>query len=177
MTRKEKLEEAKKLYQTANADQRYVLERLFPELAESEDEQSRKWILEYLYDGLRKSDEQFKGQFKTAIDWLEKQGKNVQPDIPEDGQILNSLTEVDERAFLDRPVTLRVAIDWLEKHLALNNGNPIERTERYCKHFRHVRAQYWCDKGVFPVDCKNCDKADWIEYTVTTTNQITNLKK
>lgn len=52
----------------------YILE-IFPELKESEDEQSKKWILEYLHDGLRKSDEQFKGQFKTAIAWLEKQGK------------------------------------------------------------------------------------------------------
>ena len=38
-----------------------------------EDEKHRKWILEYLYDGLQKSDEQFKGQFKCAIAWLEKQ--------------------------------------------------------------------------------------------------------
>ena len=37
---------------------------------ESKDEQSKKWILEYLHDGLRKSDEQFKGQFKAAITWL-----------------------------------------------------------------------------------------------------------
>lgn len=42
----------------------------FPELKKSEDEKSKKWILEYLHDGLRKSDE----QFKTAIAWLEKQG-------------------------------------------------------------------------------------------------------
>lgn len=51
---------------------------IFPELRESkksEDELHRKWILEYLYDGLRKSDEQFKGQFKCAIAWLEKQGE------------------------------------------------------------------------------------------------------
>ena len=48
---------------------------IFPELAESEGEQHRKWILEYLYDGLRKSDEQFKDHFKMAIDWLEKQGE------------------------------------------------------------------------------------------------------
>lgn len=45
------------------------------ELKESEDEQHRKWILEYLYDGLRKSDEQFKDQFKSAIAWLKKQGQ------------------------------------------------------------------------------------------------------
>ena len=38
MTEKEKLEEAKRLYQTANTDQRYVPERLFPKLKESEDE-------------------------------------------------------------------------------------------------------------------------------------------
>jgi len=48
------------------------------ELKESEDEQHRKWILEYLYDGLRKSDEQFKDQFKSAIAWLEKQGEKSQ---------------------------------------------------------------------------------------------------
>ena len=49
---------------------------IFPELKEkeSEDEQHRKWILEYLYDGLRKSDKRFEGQFKAAITWLKKQG-------------------------------------------------------------------------------------------------------
>ena len=51
------------------------MEQIFPELKESEDEQSKKWILEYLHDGLRKSDEQFKDQFKCAIAWLEKQGE------------------------------------------------------------------------------------------------------
>lgn len=51
------------------------VKEIFPELKESEDEQHRKWILDYLYDGLRKSDGQFKGQFKTAIAWLEKQGQ------------------------------------------------------------------------------------------------------
>ena len=39
---------------------------------ETEDESHRKWILEYLYDGLRKAHEQFKEQFKSAIAWLEK---------------------------------------------------------------------------------------------------------
>ena len=53
-----------------------------PELIESEDEQHRKFILEYLYDGLRKSDEQFKGQFKAAIAWLEKQGNTNIFDVP-----------------------------------------------------------------------------------------------
>ncbi len=39
MTQEEKLEQAKSLYKDANADQRYVLESLFPELKESEDEE------------------------------------------------------------------------------------------------------------------------------------------
>lgn len=47
---------------------------LFPELIESEDEESKKWIMEYLYDGMRHSDEQYKSQFESAIAWLEKQG-------------------------------------------------------------------------------------------------------
>lgn len=51
-----KLEEAKRLYKDANADQRYVLERLFPELKECEDEwiedywQHHKVINHYSYD-------------------------------------------------------------------------------------------------------------------------------
>ena len=52
-------------------------EFIFPELKESEDEKSKKWILEYLYDGLRKSDEQFKDHFRTAIAWLEKQDVSI----------------------------------------------------------------------------------------------------
>lgn len=58
-------------------DEKYccVIDDIVPELKESEDEESKKWILEYLYDGLRKSgeDEQFKNQFKAAIAWFEKQ--------------------------------------------------------------------------------------------------------
>ena len=36
MSQEDKLKEAKRLYETANADQRYVLESLFPSLRESE---------------------------------------------------------------------------------------------------------------------------------------------
>lgn len=36
MIQEDKLKEAQRLYETANADQRYVLESLFPSLRESE---------------------------------------------------------------------------------------------------------------------------------------------
>lgn len=48
-------------------------EHYFPELKESEDEEQRNWILEYLYDGFRRADEQFKPQFESAIAWFERQ--------------------------------------------------------------------------------------------------------
>ena len=48
MDNKEKLEEAKRLYETANADQKYVLESLFPELRESEDEKLVKNLISTL---------------------------------------------------------------------------------------------------------------------------------
>ena len=64
-------------------DIRTTVYNIFPELKESEDEQHRKWILDYLYDGLRKSDEQFKDHFKAAIAWLEKQGED-KPVISDD---------------------------------------------------------------------------------------------
>ena len=56
------------------------LSYIFPALRESEDERSRKWILEFLYDGLQKADPQFKEQFKTSIAYLEKQ-KEQKPKI------------------------------------------------------------------------------------------------
>lgn len=71
-----RLEKARRLYKTANQDQKYVLESLFPELKMTEDEQFRKRILEELYDGLRKFDGELKRQFEFAIAWLEGQGEN-----------------------------------------------------------------------------------------------------
>ena len=52
-----------------------MVEHIFPELKESKDEKHRKWILEYLYNGLQKADEQFKPQFMSALYWLKKQGE------------------------------------------------------------------------------------------------------
>ena len=70
---KEALDRAKEKYSACSEPA--LLEYIFPELKESEDEQSKNWILEYLYDGLRRTDEQFKDEFKAAIAWLEKQDK------------------------------------------------------------------------------------------------------
>ena len=81
MDYKEKLQEAKRLYESANADQKYVLEslfpELFPELAGSEDEQIRKELTKHLKEGVEgympagdSSD------YRRWLDWLEKQGKS-----------------------------------------------------------------------------------------------------
>lgn len=74
MTQEEKLKEAKKLYETANADQRYVLESLFPELKESEDEKIMEELIEYF-----RWNAQILNDFdnKKVIAWLEKQGKET----------------------------------------------------------------------------------------------------
>ena len=45
MTENKKFEEAKILYKTANADQRYVLECLFPKLKKTEDEQNKTMVV------------------------------------------------------------------------------------------------------------------------------------
>ena len=82
MTQEEKLEEAKRLYETANADQKYVLERLFPELKESEDEKVRKAILAFLketieYGGIS-PDIWTMDNAKKWLAWLEKKGEKPQ---------------------------------------------------------------------------------------------------
>ena len=66
----EKLKEAKRLYKIANADQRYVLESLFPELAESKDERIRKAILELVKQSSAILDKQNQN---NMIAWLEGQ--------------------------------------------------------------------------------------------------------
>lgn len=76
MDRKEAIEIVRSNFPNGRIQLSEALKILIPELQESEDEQHRKWILEYLYDGMRKSDEQFKDQFECAIAWLEKQGES-----------------------------------------------------------------------------------------------------
>ena len=73
MDYKEKIKEAKRLYETANADQKYVLESLFPEIRESEDEKIRKEIISFL----QLPHPQFIGERKQEkwIAWLEKMGE------------------------------------------------------------------------------------------------------
>ena len=76
MDYKEKLEEAKRLYESANADQKYVLESLFPELAGSKDEKVRKALVEMVHDTT--GDElwvDYNVHKEEALTWLEKQGK------------------------------------------------------------------------------------------------------
>lgn len=42
------------IYTELSHERQMEAEAFFPELKESEDEESKKWILEYLHDGLRK---------------------------------------------------------------------------------------------------------------------------
>lgn len=79
MKQEEKLEKAKELYTTANADQRYILESLFPELAESEDEKIRKELIAFIKKRDRSGCDY---DYDKWIVWLEKQGnKSVNIDI------------------------------------------------------------------------------------------------
>ena len=77
MAQEEKLEEAKRLYETANANQRYVLESLFPELKEeNKDEKIRKGLIK----GISKTrpNTPFLDTNVTreeALSWLERQGE------------------------------------------------------------------------------------------------------
>ena len=75
MTQEKKIKEAKRLYETANADQRYVLEILFPELAESEDERIRKMLIEFFGKGAECNGSTNGISDKDILAWLERQGE------------------------------------------------------------------------------------------------------
>ena len=71
MTYAEKLAEAKRLYQTANAEQKYLLESLFPELSNLRDERIRKEIISVFKGEISYTS---KETIQKYIAWLEKQG-------------------------------------------------------------------------------------------------------
>ena len=88
--KEEKLEEAKRLYETANADQKYVLESLFTELAGSEDERIRKEIVRFIR---MEVEDEIVGNKWLA--WLEKQGEQkpaVEMKTPEESLGIDSET-------------------------------------------------------------------------------------
>lgn len=80
MDYKEKLEEAKRLYESANDTQKYVLESLFTKLKKSEVEKIKEDLIEWISDF---PDIIWRGHYKKdVIAWLEKQGdKSVDIDI------------------------------------------------------------------------------------------------
>ncbi len=74
MTQEDKLKQAKELYKTANEDQKYVLESLFPELSESEDEKIRKVLIELVKCNERSGYKKLNHMpTSSLIAWLEKQ--------------------------------------------------------------------------------------------------------
>jgi hypothetical protein len=90
MKQEEKLEEAKMLYKDSNEAQRYVLELLFPELAESKDERIRKALIDFFSKGAENG-EQTNGVYdKDILAWLENQGEQEEPQVYEtkDGEII-----------------------------------------------------------------------------------------
>ena len=74
MAQEDKLKQARKLYKTANEDQKYVMEKLFPELRESEDERTRKELITHCRNTKCVTEEGAE-MIAKWIAWLEKQGE------------------------------------------------------------------------------------------------------
>ena len=131
MDYKEKLEEAKRLYETANADQRYVLESLFPELKESEDEMIRKELIEFVDTNTLSVD----ARHDRWLAWLEKQGEK----LPVGFYYVNSEgKKFYSDTFKYGNVTLHVEKQGERKHKfiigdIISNGNVIYRVDNIVK--------------------------------------------
>lgn len=116
MIQEEKLEEAKRLYQTANADQRYVLESLFPELAESEDERIEKEIIAFLKENLEtgRADETWSlSGLKRWIAWLEKQALKPKWSEEDDSYKLFAISAVKDYYDGENPLHKNL-VEWLK---------------------------------------------------------------
>ena len=120
MTYEEKLQEAKRLYKTANSNQRYVLESLFPELKESEDERIRKALIKFHkstidVDGIKGED---------IIAWLEKQGEQNPAWSEEDSIRLQRIIDFlwhNRKGDTDTIYQQEQDIDWLKSLRPQNN--------------------------------------------------------
>lgn len=98
---KEALDEAKAIHKAIKQDLKPVIEQIFPELKELDDEEIRKWIIDdirYNMNNEPLNDSKYKKKAEKAIAWLEKQGEQKPVDKVEskfkDGQwiVFNGLT-------------------------------------------------------------------------------------
>ena len=120
MTQEEKFNEAQRLYKTANADQKYVLERLFPELKESGDEMIRKAIRYAIGQSTHSDGTLINGvSSEEALAWLKRQGKQNYVWNEEDEKMLNQIISIIENADDDLIRTENVSIytNWLKNRL------------------------------------------------------------
>jgi len=119
MKQEKKLEEAKRLYKDANADQRYVLESLFPELAEIEDVRIRKEIIAYIKTGT---------YHKDWVSWLEKQGlQKLAWGEEDETRLTNIIIMLKEGASLHFSKNdITKAVDWLKSLKPQNRWKPSD---------------------------------------------------
>lgn len=160
MDYKEKLEEAKKLYESANADQKYVLESLFPELAGSEDEKIRKWLIAQLKIKIGYN-ATLNNMIYKAISWLEKQEKK-EPIESKDDERLRKTTIAFLKDFANQGYENAVeCIDWLEK---LGEQKPplFETPETPIKDATDVASRMkYVDDDLKPIADFIIDYASW----------------
>ena len=112
MDYKKKYEEAERLYRTANADQRYVLESLFPELKEPEDEKAMEDLLNFLKSPFIK-DNICDWKVAPWIAWIEKQ-KPIQNINKEDEEVRQYIIRIMEQKDINVPMVQK-ALNWLLK--------------------------------------------------------------
>ena len=100
-----------------------ALKYVFPELAESEDERIRKWIINFIEVRLNGAGE-FIDDYKNAIAWLEKQGESKWSE--EDKMILNEIKKFFTLNELPAFKESCDIIDWLNKLKPQSHWKPTE---------------------------------------------------
>ncbi len=129
MNYENKYKEALKAAIAAHKDEdrhlKATLERIFPELKESEDERIRKALIEHVKDQQSffisapdckdKYEEEENNKYNSWLDWLEKQ-KPIQNINKEDEEVRQYIIRTMEQKDINVPM-VRKALAWLEKRL------------------------------------------------------------
>jgi hypothetical protein len=132
------------------------LNYIFPELKDSEDGKSKKWILEYLHDGLRKSDEQFKDHFKAAISWLEKQCEKSMDKLQVSGELYEYIRNTC--ACIDDALSSETLAD-INDYLSM-----AERSAKSAFDMIEKQSEQKLADNVEPKYEPNFHEGDWVVY-------------
>ena len=120
--------EQETFFNLGNVSAKTAIERIFPELRESEDEKIRKEIIEYLKGFIPHHDDNLVAKSKVWIAWLEKQGEQKSWGEEDEKMLISALWHVSNSASNGKSTDYQCEVtDWLKSLKPQSHWKPSEK--------------------------------------------------